>query len=84
MSAVRIPYVSRADDLVLLELLDARDRCGLRGAALCRHMAGITGTPWSNSRLQGALSRLRADDIPCTCRKPEKRDGGMPERWWAA
>ncbi|MEI4470942.1 hypothetical protein [Frigidibacter sp. MR17.24] len=37
----------------------------------------------SRNAVIGALNRLRADDQPCLCRKPENRDGGMPRRWWA-
>lgn len=75
---------TRADDLVVLELLDAHQRVGLRGAKLRAHMAGITRSAWANGRLQGALSRNRVEAEPCACAKPENMDGGMPARWWAA
>lgn len=76
--------VTRADDLVVLELLDAHERLGLRGGALRNHMTRITQERWGNGRLQGALSRFRVDPEPCACVKPENQDGGMPARWWAA
>jgi DNA-directed RNA polymerase specialized sigma24 family protein len=25
----------------------------------------------------------RTEYAPCACRKPENKDGGMSERWWA-
>lgn len=81
--AVQHPFVPRARDLELLELLDARDRLGLRGQALRDHMARLTGEAWSKGRIAGALGRVRADDLPCACTRSENRNGGMPERWWA-
>lgn len=74
---------TRADDIVFLELLDARDRVGMRGPALRDHMRRLTGEPWTNGRVQGLLYRVARDFTECTCEEPENRDGGMPPRWWA-
>lgn len=38
----------------------------------------------SNSALSGIMNRYRQSFLPCACEKPENRDGGMPDRWWAA
>lgn len=74
----------RADDLLLLELLDARDRRGLVGRALSAHMRRITGDDWSNSRIQGAVQRIRVAEVACRCLDAANREGGMSARWWAA
>lgn len=76
-------FVPRARDLDLLEMLDARDRRGLRGKALREHMRKLTGETWSAGRVAGAVNRVRAEEVPCACTRPENRNGGMPERWWA-
>lgn len=39
----------------------------------------------TRAAIGGIIKRIRdaSDDVPCRCRKPENRDGGMPPRWWA-
>ena len=78
------PTPSRTDDLVALEVLDAFDNAGLRGAVLRDYVRRQTGVALTNGQVQGIRNRARqATAVPCKCRKPENRDGGMPERWWA-
>ncbi|MEI4485616.1 hypothetical protein V8J36_05395 [Frigidibacter sp. MR17.14] len=36
----------------------------------------------SRNAVLGALHRIRHDERPCHCLKPENRDGGMPAGWW--
>lgn len=69
--------MDRKDDEVLLNVLDAISR-GCKTKAI-REEFGIT-----NAAVQGIKHRHRKSDLPCECKKPENRDGGMSERWWAA
>ena len=80
---VTIPHIARERDIELLEMLDAYDRLGLRGDDLRAHLRGATGAQWTNGRVQGVRARIRHAELPCACAKPEDKDGGMPERWWA-
>lgn len=36
----------------------------------------------SRSSVCGALKRIRDDEQPCACVKPQNRDGGMRPLWW--
>jgi len=78
---------SREDDIVILELLDARDNAGLRGVALRDYGERATGVRLNNAQVQGLRGRIRKTYVDpayaCFCARPENRDGGMPERWWA-
>lgn len=78
-----IPFIPRRKDIEILELLDAHERLGLSGGALRAHMRAATGEPWSKGRVVGALNRVYNSELTCACVKPDNRNGGMPERWWA-
>lgn len=71
------PMFPRARDEELLHMLHVQ---ATEGTAAARAQFGMT-----NSQVQGKLhSTVRASDaIPCLCKKPENRDGGMSPRWWA-
>ena len=60
-----------------LDILDRHERQGQTGPAIAKHY----GT--SKSAIMGLIHRVRREEQPCKCRKPENKDGGMPERWWA-
>lgn len=68
---------TRADDERVLEILFSAD---VHGNAATRARFGMT-----NSAVQGLRGRTvrAAEAIPCACRLPENRDGGMAPRWWA-
>jgi hypothetical protein len=71
-------HKSRADDEQYLRIMHLIDAEGQTMASV----AARTGM--TRSSVAGRVKRIRdtyqAQDF---CRKPENRDGGMPERWWA-
>lgn len=78
--------LTREDDLRLLEALYLRENLGLPYDQVAPHIPTRAGTPMSPRGIMGMINRVRraAAMHPCLCRRPENRDGGMPERWWAA
>lgn len=67
---------TRNSDMIDLRILDLRDHEGLKPAAIGRAM-GL-----SRNAVIGRLYRMQHEDVPCQCRKPENRDGGMRRGWW--
>jgi len=69
---------SRADDLRALEILHLREIEGLSYADIARRMRMTKGA------VIGMVNRINkaADAVPCLCRRPENKAGGMPPRWW--
>ncbi len=69
---------TRDDDIRVLEVIDSRLKGERQRDAMAR--LGVT-----KGAIAGIMSRFRETaDIPCKCRKKSNRDGGMPDRWWAA
>lgn len=73
-----MPGRQRADDERLLAILDVMHGSKLAAAAI-RARFGLT-----NGQLQGIRLRDRMSVLPCACKKPENRDGGMPALWWSS
>lgn len=70
---------TRADDMRLLNILHDLEELQL-GTLVVRDKYRLT-----RGQLAGIRDRfLRGKAIlPCACRKPENRDGGMRPKWWA-
>jgi hypothetical protein len=68
---------SRADDELLLTMLDMRDHEGVRPADIAAQVGK------SKSAVCGLFHRVRVQEVGGECRKPENREGGMPRKWWA-
>lgn len=68
------------DDEMCLRALHAVDVEGVSRAVVARRM-GV-----SRSAVIGILHRINAetDAVLEKCKKPENRDGGMPDKWWQA
>lgn len=66
----------RSSDLIDLRILDLRDHEDMKPTAIGRAM-GLT-----RNAVVGRLDRMKHDPLPCDCRKPENRDGGMRRGWW--
>lgn len=67
---------TRAEDEALLNLLYLREFDGM-GMKEIGERVGM-----SKNAVIGQINRVMKDMVPCECRKPENRDGGMPNRWW--
>jgi transcriptional regulator len=76
----RVIAKTRDEDIQVLEILYLRECCGWTAASVA-HELGTT----RNADI-GHTNRIRTEheQVACTCVKPENKDGGMPERWWAA
>jgi len=75
---MRVQHVSRERDELVLTLLDMR-HC--EGASVAQ-MQAATGL--SKGQVTGLFHRHKPETLwlPCECKKPENRDGGMPYGWW--
>lgn len=68
---------TRADDEILLQMLDMRDGDNIGMTLIGRHF-GV-----SKSTVAGRFHRVRHDEVTdCTCRNPTNKDGGMGRGWW--
>ena len=62
-------------DEMILWALALRDHEGLSAAQAAMRL-GVT-----RSSVLGIYKRIADDELPCSCRKPENRDGGMTKDW---
>lgn len=67
---------SRDNDILDLRILDLWDNDRLSAS----HIAKRLGV--SRNSVLGRRHRLKHEELPCLCFKPENRDGGMPRGWW--
>ncbi|GGG77680.1 hypothetical protein GCM10011415_28240 [Salipiger pallidus] len=69
---------TRSDDGHILQMLHLRDHEGMTAYAIGKRC----GT--SRGGVAGRFKRIRDDEQPCACIKPENKDGALPPRWWKA
>lgn len=76
MATTRADRAQDLRDLLMLHLLENE---GYSAAELAPRF----GT--SRAAIEGFRNRTSTfvRRMGCACEKPENRDGGMPERWWA-
>ena len=77
--------VTEWSDGEMLLALDLCERQGLSRHQAAEQIAAQYGTGRQANAVIGVIHRINAktDAVPCRCRKPENRDGGMPPQWWA-
>ncbi|WP_026756688.1 hypothetical protein [Sediminimonas qiaohouensis] len=76
---------SRSDDLELLEILDMHEARGMSMREIAKLLSARQRRLVTRNSVLGRVHRVRKDMEKHQCRatRPENRDGGMPERWWA-
>ena len=75
--------VTEWSDGEMLLALDLCERQGLSRHQAAEQIAAQYGTGRQANAVIGVIHRINAktDAVPCRCRKPENRDGGMPPQW---